>query len=67
MCKELKLVIEVDGITHQYQDIQLNDRKRQKELEEAGFTVIRFEDDDVLTNIDWVKEKIEQWIKMYGK
>jgi very-short-patch-repair endonuclease len=62
MCKELKLIIEVDGITHHYPDIQLNDRIRQKELEKAGFTVMRFNDDDVLTGIDWVTLEIEEWI-----
>ena len=67
MCKGLKLVIEVDGITHHYQDIQANDRVRQKRLEDAGFTVLRFEDEDVLTNIDWVKEEIENWIEKNGQ
>jgi len=33
MCKELKLIIEVDGITHYYHDTQINDKIRQKELE----------------------------------
>ncbi len=62
MCKELKLIIEVDGITHHYADTQLNDRIRQKELEKAGFTVLRFKDDDVLTGIDRVTLEIEDWI-----
>ena len=62
MCKELKLIIEVDGITHHYPDTQLNDRIRQNELEKAGFTVLRFEDKAVLTNIDWVTLEIEEWI-----
>lgn len=62
MCKELKLIIEVDGITHHYPDTQLNDRIRQKELEKAGFTLLRFDDEDVLTAIDWVTSVIEDWI-----
>ena len=66
MCKELKLIIEVDGITHHYPDTQLNDRIKQKELEKAGFTVLRFEDEDVLTAIDSVTLEIEEWIVTSG-
>ncbi len=65
MCKELKLIIEVDGITHHYPDTQLNDRIKQKELENSGLTVLRFEDDDVLTAIDSVTSEIEEWIEKY--
>lgn len=44
MCKELKLIIEVDGYTHLLEDVVKNDVIRQKKLEEAGFKVIRFKD-----------------------
>jgi len=67
MCKELMLVIEVDGITHQWEEVIKNDDMRQKALEAAGFTVLRFTDDEVLKNIqsvhvylqDWIEKKIE--------
>jgi very-short-patch-repair endonuclease len=42
MCKELHLVIEVDGITH---DSKLaKDNCRTDELRQAGFNVLRFTD-----------------------
>ena len=63
MCKELKLIIEVDGITHHYVDVQKNDKLRQKNLEELGFTVMRFDDDYILTAIDRVTLDIENWIE----
>jgi len=63
MCKELKLIIEVDGITHHDENIIKNDKRRQKKLEQAGFTVMRFDDKDVLTSINWVTEEIENWIE----
>jgi len=47
MCKELMLVIEVDGITHEDEKVILNDERRQAALEAAGFTVLRFNDSDV--------------------
>ncbi|HPG12243.1 MAG TPA: endonuclease domain-containing protein [Chitinophagaceae bacterium] len=63
MCKELMLVIEVDGITHQSEEVAVKDEIKQKALEEAGFTVLRFTDDDVLNHIDAVSNSIEDWIE----
>ena len=63
MCKELMLIIEVDGISHQFNNNQIKDRKRQTELEKIGFTVLRFQDGDVLNNIGDVSATIENFIK----
>ena len=43
MCMELMLVIEVDGITHHTEEAIKKDEIRQKALESAGFTVLRFQ------------------------
>jgi len=59
MCIELKLIIEVDGITHSFEKIVEKDSIKQKELEKAGFTVIRFTDDNILTAIEGVGKAIE--------
>ena len=68
MCKELMLVIEVDGITHHFEEVVKNDNIRQNALETAGFTVIRFTDDEVLNNINAVYNYLEDWIeKKVGK
>jgi very-short-patch-repair endonuclease len=67
MCKELKLIIEVDGITHTYEGAKERDEVRQKNLEQAGFSVIRFEDGEVLTSINEVKERIESVIEELEK
>ena len=63
MCKELMLVIEVDGITHHFEEVIKNDERRQKVLETAGFTVIRFTDDEVLNSINAVYNYLEDWIE----
>jgi very-short-patch-repair endonuclease len=63
MCKELNLIIEVDGITHTNEETAANDIKRQQELEKAGFTVIRFTDEEILTAINRVGEVIAQCIE----
>ena len=65
MCKELMLIIEVDGISHSYEEVALNDERRQKVLESAGFRFLRFTDDEVLTNINGVKRKLEGWIEKH--
>ena len=63
MCKELMLIIEVDGSIHELEDVRKNDEQRQKVLEEAGFTVLRFTNHEVLTNIQWVHSYLEEWIE----
>ena len=58
MCKELLLIIEVDGITHHFEETIARDKIRQQNLENAGFTVIRFSDEEVLQNIENVRQQI---------
>jgi len=67
MCKELSLIIEVDGITHTWEEIIKKDRVRQKALEQAGFTVLRFTDDEVLNKMSSVIETLEAWIEVYER
>ena len=64
-CKELKLVIETDGISHTWEGAEEKDEKKTKDLEALGYKVLRFDDDDVMKNIDFVKTTIEEWIKEY--
>ena len=52
MCKELKLIIEVDGYSHFLDEIKIKDDNKQKALEGLGYTVIRFQDDEILNQID---------------
>ncbi len=63
MCKELMLIVEVDGSIHELEDVRKNDEQRQKALEEAGFTVLRFTNNEVLMNIQWVHSCLEEWIE----
>lgn len=67
LCKELKLIIEVDGITHGWEEAIDKDRERQLALERAGFTVLRFSDEEVLRGINGVKEKLEWWIEKFER
>ena len=61
-CCELKLVIELDGITHTFEGAKERDKTRTQRLNDLGITVIRFEDKFVFKNIDWVLEEIDEMI-----
>jgi very-short-patch-repair endonuclease len=63
MCRELMLIIEVDGSIHQLEEVIKNDKIRQKALEDAGFTVLHFTNEEVLTNIQAVHGFLEEWIE----
>ncbi|MFA6946258.1 MAG: endonuclease domain-containing protein [Pedobacter sp.] len=67
MCKELMLIIEVDGLTHQWEEVALNDIKREQVLKEVGFMVLRFNDNDVLNHIDDVSYLIRDYIIDFKK
>ena len=58
VCLENRLVIEVDG--GQHADQKENDEVRTQRLQQGGFHVVRFWNNEVLREIDAVKEKI--WI-----
>ena len=57
---ENKLIIEVDGSIHQLPDNQKNDLQRTERLNELGFTVLRFTNTEVVTNIDAVLSTIKE-------
>jgi very-short-patch-repair endonuclease len=56
-CHALKIVIEIDGGQHAEQSRR--DARRTKFLESEGYRVLRFWNNEVLTNIDGVLEVIQ--------
>ena len=61
-CNELKLVIEIDGDSHDNENFEY-DIKRQKRLESIGLTMLRFDDLEVKKDMDNVLMALEGWIK----
>jgi very-short-patch-repair endonuclease len=61
-CKELMLIIEVDGITHDNEISQTKDIQREEQLARAGFKIVRFTDEDVLNNMAGVISELERII-----
>ena len=63
VCLNKQLVIEVDGDYHYAEEQQQTDADRTEALARMGFRVIRFDNDDVLHDIDNVIDKIYDAIK----
>lgn len=66
-CKDLKLVIEVDGLTHSWEGCAVSDKKRDETLSRLGYYTLRFNDDEVMNDIDNVKRTIENFIIDFEK
>ncbi|MEI6090598.1 MAG: endonuclease domain-containing protein [bacterium] len=62
-CYALRLVIEVDGITHEDKKVQINDKRKDEYFTEIGLTVMRFTDDEVIGNSDLVERRIREFAK----
>ena len=61
-CKELMLIIEIDGITHDNEISQTKDIQREEQLARAGFKIVRFTDEEVLNNMAGVISELEKVI-----
>jgi imidazole glycerol-phosphate synthase subunit HisF len=61
-CHTLKLVIELDGGVHKSKEVRENDGNRQHELEEFGLKVLRFNNEEVLSDIVNVLSRIRDAI-----
>lgn len=64
-CYELRLVIELDGYTHQFEETIIKDEIKERELKEIGLNVLRFEDNEVMNDIENVLRTIENYIQQY--
>ncbi|MDE1901162.1 MAG: endonuclease domain-containing protein [Alphaproteobacteria bacterium] len=55
-CMQARLVVELDGDSH---DTRLAyDKMREEKLKQMGFTILRFQNKDVVESLDYVVEKI---------
>ena len=61
-CLSRKLIIEIDGGYHQLPEQQISDEHRTQWLENKGFFVLRFTNDEVVGNTKGVLDIIEQYI-----
>ncbi|MBS9525612.1 DUF559 domain-containing protein [Litoribacter alkaliphilus] len=63
-CHELMLAIEIDGNTHEYEEVAVNDTRRQRILEMMGVRFLRLNDSfvkrDMNACLDIIWNKIEE-------
>jgi very-short-patch-repair endonuclease len=52
------LIVEVDGPYHEEPQIKKNDRIRQRALENSGYPVYRFKNEEIVNSLDYVVGKI---------
>ena len=57
-CPKTRLVIEIDGGQHYSAEGKEKDRLRDEHMARAGITVLRFQDREVLENLESVLEKL---------
>ena len=60
VCLPARLVIEIDGGYHQLPQQEVNDEVRTTWLNEQGFNVIRFTNEEVIANIESVLQTIKE-------
>ena len=58
ICLEISLIIEVDGEYHNSEEQQEKDTIRTKYLNEQGFYVLRFTNNEVINQTEWVLKRI---------
>ncbi len=60
LCKEDKLVIELDWNVHDVDEVYLLDREKEKLLEQNGYKILRFENNEVFNNLQEVLKIIKE-------
>lgn len=63
-CHSCKVVIEVDGGYHFQQEQNEHDQGRKFELEEKGITVLRFSNEEVLSDINAVLQELRKHLTL---
>ena len=64
MCKELQLIIEVDGCSHNSKTAE--DERRDAELRALGFTVLRISDEEIMKDLSNVQRMLAAWIEQHS-
>ncbi len=62
-CPKLKLIIEIDGESHEGKFEY--DTVRESRLKSLGLHILRFRESDVRSNLDGVLETIDRWIAQW--
>jgi very-short-patch-repair endonuclease len=61
-CHDLMFCIELDGISHSFEETISRDKEKESKLNELGIAILRFADQDVFTDITNVLRAIDGYI-----
>lgn len=61
-CHELMLGIEIDGISHQLEEVQKKDAIKEERMSALGIHVLRFQDEDVMRDMENVLRVIHDFV-----
>jgi very-short-patch-repair endonuclease len=59
-CRDAKLLIEIDGVTHETSEELARDNCRTAWLEAQGYRVVRFRNEELMGDLDVVLERIQR-------
>ena len=63
-CERLRLVIEIDGGVHKRDEVATNDHVRQVDLELLGWQVLRFTNDEAMSEPDRIAAAIREHARL---
>jgi len=61
-CYELMLAIEVDGVSHNQEEVIIKDHQKERFLNSVGITVLRFQDSEIYPDNRDALAEIERYI-----
>jgi 5-methyltetrahydrofolate--homocysteine methyltransferase len=64
ICLKKGLIVEIDGLIHQLPENKASDKERTKWLNEQGYRVVRFTNQEILSNLDDVLERLKVVLKV---
>ena len=64
---EHRLVIEIDGESHETEDAKAYDKRREDYLRTCGFQILRFSNEQTIDSVDVVLRRIEEMIGLIVK
>jgi len=59
-CSEFKLIIELDWNIHSLKEIYNLDKVKEDILKKSWYKILRFKNEEITNNIDWVLERISE-------
>ena len=63
-CSELRLIIEIDGASHNTQEAKGYDENRDRYFKELGYITVRFLNTEIENNLKEVLNKIKKYITL---